>query len=80
MELIGFKQGMQKMMLTVLKLNFHAVSFYKDKLRYVVDSSSPSTEVEDDAPYEILSKSLERGARAAKPPATGGAGGSVEAK
>ncbi len=65
MELIGHKVGMKRIMLTVLKCNASAVAFYKDKMKYLVDDSSPSTEVDDDAPYEILSKSLERKAPAA---------------
>lgn len=73
MELIGFKVGMRRIMLTVLKCNPSAVAFYKNKLKYRPDDSSPSTEVDDDAPYEILSKSLER--KAAAPAAASASGG-----
>lgn len=69
MELLGLKTGMKRIMLTVLKCNVAATEFYTRKMKYAVDESSPSTEVDDDAPYEILSKSLER-----KP--AGGAAGS----
>ena len=80
MELAGFKLGMKKIMLTVLKLNKGAHQFYTEKLKYTADETSPSTEVEDDAPYEILSKSLERGTRAKPAVPTGvSATGSVAA-
>jgi GNAT superfamily N-acetyltransferase len=43
-----------RIMLTVLKQNSKAASFYKKKLGYSLDESNP----EDDAPYEILSKDI----------------------
>jgi hypothetical protein len=53
----------------VLKANIAAVSFYTRKLKFVVDPQSPSACGEPDEPHEILSKSLVRGAPAARPAA-----------
>lgn len=54
MQIIGMKMKMKRLMLTVFKSNLKALSFYKNKLGYTVDESSP--DVED---YEILSKSIQ---------------------
>jgi N-alpha-acetyltransferase 40 len=54
-ELIARKGGFHKMMLTVLKLNVKAIDFYRQKLKYEIDASSPSNYGEDSS-YEILSK------------------------
>lgn len=44
------------MMLTVLKNNPEALSFYRSKLRYGVDDMSPSANGDTEAAHEILSK------------------------
>ena len=56
-------------MLTVLKNNTAALQFYA-RMGYAVDASSPSR-CDEDAPYEILSKAVTRGAAAPRgaPPA-----------
>ncbi|XP_045461341.1 N-alpha-acetyltransferase 40 [Harmonia axyridis] len=53
LELIAFKNGMRKVVLTVLKNNPHS-KFFK-AINYEVDESSPMDD-EDDYSYEILSK------------------------
>jgi hypothetical protein len=44
------------MMLTVLKNNPEAMSFYRSKLKYAVDEISPSACGDSSAAHEILSK------------------------
>ncbi len=56
MELLAHKNGMQKVMLTVFKMNGGAMKFYLDKMKYGVDESSPSNFDGELADYEILSK------------------------
>ena len=56
MELVAHKNGMQKVMLTVFKMNGGAMKFYLDKMKYGVDESSPSNFDGELADYEILSK------------------------
>ena len=56
MELVAHKNGMQKVMLTVFKMNGGAMKFYLDKMKYGVDESSPSNFDGEPADYEILSK------------------------
>lgn len=46
-------------MLTVLNINTPALRFYKERLRYQTDASSPSTWVDDESPYQILSKCVD---------------------
>ena len=59
LELIGVKQGMQWVMLTVFKGNNGAGSFY-ERLKYEIDEIDPSLSEEGamdvPAPYSILSK------------------------
>ena len=58
-ELIAWKFNFEKVALTVFKNNTEALKFYKEKLKYSVDDTDPSDEVEDPSEigYEILSKS-----------------------
>ena len=58
MELVAHKNGMQKVMLTVFKMNGGAMKFYLDKMKYGVDESSPSNFDGELADYEILSKAV----------------------
>jgi hypothetical protein len=48
-------------MLTVLKNNAHAMSFYTGKLKYTIDPSSPS-EFGEEASHEIMSKCVNQSA------------------
>lgn len=56
MELVANKNGMQKVMLTVFKMNGGAMKFYREKMKYAIDESSPSNFDGEVADYEILSK------------------------
>ena len=59
MELIALRAGMRRVMLTVFKENNLAMKFYRNKMKYSIDESSPSNFLGgDDEDYEILSKSL----------------------
>lgn len=49
-------------MLTVFEQNTNALRLYKDKLKYIIDQSTPSRWGYHDTGYEILSKRI--------PPAT----------
>lgn len=49
--------GLPKVMLTVFKRNRDALQFYRDKLRYRIDASSPSQHSASED-YEILSKMI----------------------
>jgi len=64
LELMAFKTNMAKVMLTVFKDNGAANSFFKEKLKYTVDETSPEEDLEeslyDDYAYEILSKIMKR--------------------
>lgn len=55
LELVARQAGLTKTMLTVFKANKAAWNFYTKKLKYTVDSISPS-QYEQDVDYEILSK------------------------
>ncbi|CAM9282934.1 unnamed protein product [Choristocarpus tenellus] len=66
LELLANCRGMSKLMLTVLKLNKTAMSFYRHKMGYNVDPDSPSLWGQDDEPYEILSKATKHGLRRAE--------------
>ncbi len=63
LELIGVKQGMQWVMLTVFKGNGGAGSFY-DRLKYEIDETDPSlseeSAMDEPAPYLILSKCIDK--------------------
>lgn len=60
LELMAFKNNMSKVMLTCFKDNAAAQSFFKGKLKYTVDETSPQESLAetmyDDYHYEILSK------------------------
>jgi len=58
-EVLARKFGMASLMLTVFKKNARALDFYRDKLQYTVDETSPSRCDRRDESYEILSKSTE---------------------
>jgi GNAT superfamily N-acetyltransferase len=55
MESIARQTDMQKVLLTVFKMNESAMKFYTESLGYIVDEGSPSKYGEP-ADYEILSK------------------------
>jgi len=55
LQLFAIKYHMQKVVATVLYKNERSLNFFKDKLGYVVDSSSPFDEC-----YCILSKAIPR--------------------
>ena len=52
---IAKEQSMTKILLTVFKKNRQAMTFYRDKLGYGIDESSPSKFGDHDVDYEILS-------------------------
>mmetsp|Transcript_5911 Transcript_5911/g.12401 ORF Transcript_5911/g.12401 Transcript_5911/m.12401 type:complete len:293 (-) Transcript_5911:123-1001(-) len=58
MELVALRQGMKKVMLTVFKNNQRAMAFYLEKMKYVIDETSPSNFDGEEADYEILSKTI----------------------
>jgi ribosomal protein S18 acetylase RimI-like enzyme len=58
MESIARQTEMEKVVLTVFKVNESAMNFYIDSLGYSIDSFSPSKSGEP-ADYEILSKSID---------------------
>ncbi|PSN54922.1 N-alpha-acetyltransferase 40 [Blattella germanica] len=55
LELIGFTANMKKVILTVLKHNPQAKSFFTS-LKYTIDETSPEDNMHEQYPYEILSK------------------------
>ena len=59
-ELAARKAGFQAVMLTVLKKNIAAFDFYTQKMKYEIDIDSPSQNDDMNAPYEILSKIVDR--------------------
>jgi len=59
-ELAARKAGFQAVMLTVLKKNSGALDFYTQKMKYEIDNDSPSQNGDMRAPYEILSKIVDR--------------------
>jgi len=58
MKIMAMKLKLRKVMLTVFKENQNAMKFYKQKMKYEVDETSPTAEEEED--YEILSKAVQR--------------------
>jgi len=46
--------------LTVLKKNIGAFDFYTQRMKYEIDIDSPSQNDDMNAPYEILSKIVDR--------------------
>lgn len=73
LELIAFKTNMKKVLLTVFKANKDGCVFFKDKLNYKVDETSPEETMvealydEEGYTYEILSKPI--GQKKVKPQA-----------
>mmetsp|Transcript_22043 Transcript_22043/g.32997 ORF Transcript_22043/g.32997 Transcript_22043/m.32997 type:complete len:282 (-) Transcript_22043:79-924(-) len=73
MQIIAMRMNMDKVMLTVFKFNNGAMNFYKNKLGYQLDQSSPGyfdetdqvydDEGEKEADYEILSKIVQSSKR-----------------
>eukprot|EP00455_Lapot_gusevi_P048135 TRINITY_DN6606_c0_g1_i2.p1 TRINITY_DN6606_c0_g1~~TRINITY_DN6606_c0_g1_i2.p1 ORF type:complete len:118 (+),score=33.00 TRINITY_DN6606_c0_g1_i2:502-855(+) len=64
-ELSCRKYGFEKVCLTVFKDNVTAVSFYKNKMRYVRDQTDPNDPLaEDEIGYEILCKTWPKVVRA----------------
>ena len=59
-ELVARKVGFQAVMLTVLKKNIGAFDFYTQRMKYEIDIDSPSQNDDMNAPYEILSKIVDR--------------------
>jgi len=67
LELIAFKTGMQKVMLTVFRHNVASHQFFVNKLKYIEDDTSPVLSVEDlvyddmeGISYQILSKTIKQ--------------------
>lgn len=64
LELMAFKNNMSKVMLTCFKDNTTAQSFFKDKLKYTVDETSPeeslAEKIYEDYHYQILSKIMKK--------------------
>jgi len=64
LELMAFKNNMSKLMVTCFKDNAPAQSFFKEKLKYTVDETSPEESLAetmyDDIHYEILSKIMKK--------------------
>ncbi|CEG47313.1 n-alpha-acetyltransferase 40 [Plasmopara halstedii] len=58
--LIARKHKMELVVLTVFKNNVDAMRFYKERLGFEIDETSPSACGDDSQSYEILSKSVVR--------------------
>merc|ERR1712079_837702 len=56
LELMMMKNGLLKIMLTVLKHNEVASKFFKDVLKYEIDETCPYDSVYEQFDYEILSR------------------------
>ncbi|KAF1318274.1 N-alpha-acetyltransferase 40, partial [Globisporangium splendens] len=54
--LVARRQRMKLVVLTVFKANASAMAFYRDKMGFAVDETSPSASGDSSASYEILSK------------------------
>ena len=54
--LVAKKHGMDLLVLTVFKRNTAAVRFYRERLGFEIDETSPSACGDDSQDYEILSK------------------------
>ncbi|KAG6621336.1 N-alpha-acetyltransferase 40 [Phytophthora cinnamomi] len=57
--LVARKHGMELMVLTVFKSNTGAMKFYRERLGFEIDETSPSACGDNSQDYEILSKSVE---------------------
>jgi len=64
LEMMAFKTSMHKVLLTVFKSNAESMTFFKDKLKYSIDETSPQESVAeqifDDYTYEILGKIIKK--------------------
>eukprot|EP00995_Heteronema_vittatum_P000890 NODE_1122_length_1063_cov_218.447732_g773_i0.p1 GENE.NODE_1122_length_1063_cov_218.447732_g773_i0~~NODE_1122_length_1063_cov_218.447732_g773_i0.p1 ORF type:complete len:265 (+),score=125.94 NODE_1122_length_1063_cov_218.447732_g773_i0:59-796(+) len=58
LELLGRKLQLEALVLTVFLDNLSGIEFYKRKLKYTIDESSPINDLEDHTGFEILSKPL----------------------
>lgn len=60
LELIALKAQMKKVMLTVFKNNVHGQDFFRNKLKFEEDETSPEVEhmYDEDYCYQILSKAI----------------------
>ncbi|RLN52147.1 hypothetical protein BBJ28_00021744 [Nothophytophthora sp. Chile5] len=56
LQLVARRHGMELMVLTVFKSNSGAMRFYRDRLGFAIDETSPSACGDDSQSYEILSK------------------------
>ena len=56
LELLAFKANMRKIMLTVLKHNPAAKTFFKNQMKFEIDETCPTDDVYEQFDYEILSK------------------------
>eukprot|EP00644_Phytophthora_capsici_P007891 jgi/Phyca11/20410/fgenesh1_pg.PHYCAscaffold_63_\ len=56
--LVARKHGMELMVLTVFKSNTGAMRFYRERLGFEIDETSPSACGDNSQDYEILSKSV----------------------
>lgn len=56
LEMLAFKADMRKIMLTVLKHNPAAKSFFKNQMKFEMDETCPTDDVYEQFDYEILSK------------------------
>jgi ribosomal protein S18 acetylase RimI-like enzyme len=58
--LVARKHGMELMVLTVFKNNTGAMRFYRERLGFDIDETSPSACGDNSQDYEILSKSVQK--------------------
>ena len=56
LEMLAFKADMRKIMLTVLKHNPSAKTFFKECMKFEIDETCPIDDVYEQFDYEILSK------------------------
>ncbi|TDH72406.1 hypothetical protein CCR75_000810 [Bremia lactucae] len=56
--LVARKHGMELVVLTVFKKNTGAMRFYRERMGFEIDETSPSASGDDSKDYEILSKSV----------------------
>ncbi|OWZ05819.1 N-acetyltransferase [Phytophthora megakarya] len=59
LQLVARKHGMELMVLTVFKTNEGAMRFYRERMGFEIDETSPSACGDETQDYEILSKSVQ---------------------
>ncbi|DAZ99870.1 TPA: hypothetical protein N0F65_008613 [Lagenidium giganteum] len=59
LQLVARKHGMKLVVLTVFKHNTSAMQFYREKLGFQIDETSPSASGDMTQSYEILSKAVD---------------------